>query len=43
MLANKALIQHAVSAKLVRDEKLRKKTKPDILVGRYMLIRDESL
>ena len=43
MLINKALVQRAVSTKLVRDEKLRKKTKPDIPVGKYVLIRDESL
>jgi hypothetical protein len=43
MLVNKALVQRTVSAKLVRDEKLRKKTKLDILIGKYVLIRDESL
>ena len=43
MLVNKALVQRAVSVKLVRDEKLRKKTKLDIPVGKYVLIRDESL
>jgi len=43
MLTNKALVQRTVFTKLVRDEKLRKKTKPDIPVGKYVFIRDESL
>ena len=43
MLINKALVQYTVSAKLVRDKKLRKKTKPDIPIRKYIFIRDESL
>jgi len=43
MLINKALVQRTVSIKLIRDEKLRKKTKPDIPIGKYVLIRDEFL
>ena len=43
ILINKALVQRAVFIKLVRDEKLYKKIKPDILIGKYVLIRDESL